>query len=153
MNRSCRGGFTLVELLVATVLAALLLGGVVLIAGAAARDAKRLRSGAPAGEAGKRVALLRWDLANASQIQQDPTGRGFVLIGQGGLDRNTLAPTNRLSRIAYVQLPGGGWVRQQRYLDDPIRPQPWRELVTARPTTIQVLTGAIGGDASGALNV
>ena len=91
-------GFTLIELLLASVLAAVLLGGVLLMASAAARDARRIR--AASSDTSTRdalVELIRWDLANASTVLAAPDGSSITITGHGGIDRNTLAATNRLT--------------------------------------------------------
>jgi hypothetical protein len=57
----------------------------------------------------------------------------MILVGHGGLDPATLAPTGRLTRVIY-EVRGKGrdaaLFRRQDYLDDPVRPQSWTELVS-----------------------
>jgi hypothetical protein len=130
-------------MLVASVLAAVLLAAVLAVTAGMGRERQRL---AAAGEAAARpgrpeplLDLLRRDLANADTIAPTADGRGVHLVGHGGLDARSLAPTGRLTRVTYrvrVDLPAGGGgtgrpclVREQRTLDDRVRPDVWAEVV------------------------
>jgi prepilin-type N-terminal cleavage/methylation domain-containing protein len=139
--RHRRRGFTLVEMLLATVLAGLLMAGVLFMTAAVGRDRRRVA----ADEAGPRrngvMERMRWDLANAVTMSPQRSGRILVLVGHGGLDPQTLAPTNRLTRVIY-EVRGRGrdaaLFRQQEYLDEPTRPDRWTELVCADVQAINV---------------
>ena len=126
--------FTLIELLVAVMLSVVLMGGVLLALGGLARDAKTT-----AGAeflVGERPFLqtLQWDLGNARSMVQSADARTLVLVGHGGIDPDTLIPNGRLARITYsCQMRGSApcLVRRQEYLDDPIRPRIWSEMVAS----------------------
>jgi prepilin-type N-terminal cleavage/methylation domain-containing protein len=141
-------GFTLIELLVAVMLSVVLMGGVLLALGGLARDAKKT-----AGAEfliGKQPLLqtLQSDLGNARTIVQSADARTLVLIGHGGIDPDTLAPNGRLARVTYFcQIRGASscLLRRQEYLDDPIRPRIWSELVASRITRVSVVPA--GGQA------
>src|SRR2546430_271794 len=92
--------FTLLEMLLATILAAILMGGVLAMSAALARDQKRLSSRAESNADGI-IELLRFDLANARTMTQSNEGRMLVLVGHAGLDRRSLTATNRLTRVVY----------------------------------------------------
>jgi prepilin-type N-terminal cleavage/methylation domain-containing protein len=136
-----RRGFTLVEMLLATVLAGLLMAGVLFMTAAVGRDRRRVA----ADEAGPRrsgvMEQVRWDLVNAVTMSPQGSGRILVLVGHAGLDPQTLAPTNRLTRVVY-EVRGRGrhaaLFRQQEYLDEPTRPDRWTELVCADVQAINV---------------
>ena len=110
-------GFTLVELVAATGLAALLMVAAVQV----------LRNlgppGAGPGDRGRasvvRAAdLLRWDLSQAVQMRED--GDGLRLVGFGAIDPATRVPTHRPVAVRYVLRPAGDarWlVREQHGLD------------------------------------
>jgi prepilin-type N-terminal cleavage/methylation domain-containing protein len=139
-------GFTLVEMLLAAVLTAVLLGGVMSVAAALARDARRTATRTDSAAVDVAFDLIRWDLTNAST----PTDGGLTFTGHGALDRDTLRATGRRARVTYRVRPGAGLVREQRYLDDPVRPEPWAELVLAGAAQIESFITARG---SGAMTV
>jgi prepilin-type N-terminal cleavage/methylation domain-containing protein len=123
-------GFTLVEMLVATVLAAILMGGVLAAASTLSRDRRRMEVRQSISRSAGMMEVIRRDLANgAAMVRSSP--EGFELVGFGGIDPKTLAGDQRLVRIAYRVARGGVLVREQAYLDDAIRPQRWREVVAS----------------------
>ena len=125
-----RGGFTLIEILLAVTIAAVLMAAVLAVLGGIARDQKRLTADEKIKPPSAAVELLRWDLTNAETIT--PTADGVVLRGHGGIDPSSLEPNNRFTRVTYRihrQRGESNLVRQQHYLDDPVRPQPWGDLV------------------------
>jgi prepilin-type N-terminal cleavage/methylation domain-containing protein len=130
---SRRRGFTLVEMMLATVLAAMLIGGVMTVASGLSRDRRRMQERMTAQRPTVLIELLRKDLANASAVIWSSDAGTVVLVGHGGLDPKSLTPTGRLAEVTY-RVRGRGaaaaLVREQRYLDDAIRPQPWREVVS-----------------------
>src|SRR2546421_237164 len=122
---SCRRhAFSLFEMLITTILAAILMGGVLWMSAALARDQQRLAARSETSIEGI-VELFRFDLANARTMTQSLDGRVLVLIGHGGIDRRALAPTNRLTRVTYrIDIERGGTLsRTQEYIDDRVRPQ------------------------------
>jgi type II secretory pathway component PulJ len=132
--------FSLIEMLVATVLASVLMYAVLLVAANLSRDRKLLTS-MNSDPPQPVVDLLRWDLSNADTASQQADGKILVLIGHGGIDRATLQPNGRLAQITYriTNRPlTGTLVRQQEYLDDPVRPDAWQELVAAGATDIGI---------------
>jgi hypothetical protein len=78
-----------------------------------------------------------------------------LLQGHGGIDASSLEPNNRLTRVIYrIRRNRGGdsdLVREQRYLDDPVRPQPWSDLVMRDVRSIGVSPG--GGPKSPRVSV
>lgn len=141
-------GFTLIEMLLATVLAGLLMGGVLLMASAVGRDRARVAADEIRPRGTPLVDQLRWDLTNATTFAQLDNGKAMILVGHGGLDAQALTPTGRLTRVIY-EVRGEGanaaLFRRQDYLDDPVRPQSWTELVALDIISFRVL--ARSGDA------
>jgi prepilin-type N-terminal cleavage/methylation domain-containing protein len=132
-------GFTLFEMLIAMILATLLMGGVLMMSAAIARDQKRLSARNETNTEGV-VELLRFDLANARSMSQSSDGLTLVLVGHGGLDRRALAANNRLVRVTYrIDPERGALARQQEYLDDPVRPHRWSELVVTNVARLDVI--------------
>lgn len=125
-----KSGFTLIEMLLATTISAVLMGAVLMILANLSRDRWRLDRAQSAKSMQPLLEQLRWDLTNATTMSQSPGGQRLTLIGHGGIDPDTLTPTGRLSRVVY-RAEHGALVREQFYLDDPVRPQQWRELVAA----------------------
>jgi len=125
-----RRGFTLVEILLAVTIAAILMAGVLAVLSDIGRDQKRLATPDKTNRPSAAMELLRWDLTNAAAIT--PVADGIVLKGHGGIDATSLRPNNRLTQVTYrIRRDGrdSSLFREQRYLDDPVRPQPWAELV------------------------
>ncbi len=125
-----RTGFTLIEILLAVTLATILMAAVLAVLGGVARDQRRLSAVEKTTHPAAAIELLRWDLTNAATIT--PTVDGIVLQGHGGIDPSSLEPNNRLARVTYrVRRERGesNLFREQRYVDDPVRPEPWGELV------------------------
>ena len=142
IRHSPRTGFTLIEMLLATVLAAMLMGGVLLMASTIGRDRARIAADELKPRGNAMVDQLRWDLTNAMTFAQLDNGRALILTGHGGLDAWTLSPNGRLTRVIY-EIRGNGpdaaLFRRQDYLDDPVRPQPWTELVALKVLSLRVL--------------
>jgi hypothetical protein len=119
-------------MLLATVLAGLLMAGVLFMTAAMGRDYKRVMADEALPRRSGIIERMQWDLANAVTMTPQGNGRIVVLVGHGGLDSQTLTPTNRLTRVTY-EVRGIGreaaLFRQQEYLDDPTRPERWTELV------------------------
>ncbi len=133
-----RRAFTLIEMLMATVLAAVLLGGVLMVVSAISRDAASAAAPGPQSLQ-PAVRLLEWDLSNAATMQLSDDGQSFTLVGNDALDPETLSPTGRMARVVYQIDPQAHTLaREQRYVDDDIRPEPWIELVANGVTRIDV---------------
>ena len=95
-----RRAFTLIEMLMATVLAAVLLGGVLMVVSAISRDAASAAAPGPQSLQ-PAVCLLEWDLSNAATMQLSDDGQSFTLVGNNALDPETLSPTGRMARVVY----------------------------------------------------
>jgi type II secretory pathway component PulJ len=139
------GGFTLIELMLASALSVLLIGGVLFSLAALSRDAAVAETKIQSGNVTATLDLLQWDLTNARSVSQSPDHRTLVLVGHGAIGPDTLRPNGRLVRVVYsCSTRGNVWrlTRQQQYLDDPARPQGWTELVSETISSIQVLPAA-----------
>jgi prepilin-type N-terminal cleavage/methylation domain-containing protein len=147
---AARGGFTLVEMLLATTLAAILMGGVLTATVALARDRRRMETRTSIDPSAGIMDLIRRDLANGAAIVGAVDANGFELVGLGGIDAKTFVANQRLVRVTYrIAWRGTGaagvLVRKQAYLDDAIRPDRWNEVVAAGVN--KVLLTAISDDA------
>lgn len=141
-----RRGFTLIEMLLATVLSALLLGGVLTVVAAISKDAARASLPLPQSSQ-PIVQLVTWDLSNAATMQLAADGQSLTLIGNNALDPTTLSPSGRMARVVYrIHPQTHALTREQRYLDDGIRPEPWVELVAGDITRIEASTPENQGD-------
>ena len=138
-----RAGFTLIEMLVAGAIAALLVGGMALMLGGLGRDRARLQARSDARPAEQTLELIRRDLTNATSVIAQPN---LVTIdGFGGIDRSAMASTNRAARVVYrVRRDGtrSALVREQRFLDDPVRTEPWAEVVASGATRLTITSDA-----------
>jgi len=137
-----RHGFTLIEMLLATVLAGILMGGVLLMTTAIGRDRARVSADEALPRGAGLVDQLRWDLTNATTMAQADNGRVLILTGHGGLDSKSLASNGRLVKVTYEvrgKSRDAALFRTQTYLDDPVRPEPWTELVALNVTALHVL--------------
>ena len=133
------GGFTLVELLLATALSAVLMSAVLSILAALSRDRVRLDKARAVPATAPILDRIQWDIRNA--VTMSELSQGLVLIGHGGIDPKILTPNGRLTRVTYRTINEGGsraLVREQAYLDDPFRPQPWRGIVAVGVTDLTV---------------
>jgi len=133
-----RRGFTLIEVIVATMLTTVLLGIVLAATASLSRDRKRLAAanhGTRPAEVHALLDLLRQDLTNARSFASSEDGRVLEITGYAGLSRDAMAPVGRLAHVTYEVRTTDGpgphscLVRSQRYLDDPVRPDRWTELV------------------------
>src|SRR3954470_12845659 len=92
-------GFTLVEMLLATVLAAILMGGVLAVAAGLSRDRQRMEAHTAAEHSPLAADLLRRDLANALALLNTNTAGDIDLLAYSGIDPTTLRPNGRLVRV------------------------------------------------------
>ncbi len=137
MNR--RRAFTLIEMLVATVLSAVLMLAVLAMMAAVARDRRSLNflNSTPADRG--LVDLVQWDLANAQSISRNARDQSVVLVGVGGIDAASLSPDGRLVQVTYqIQSSTNNLWRVQQYLDDPARPAVWQELVASKVSSFDI---------------
>ena len=136
-----RRAFTLLELLLANLLIAILLGALLLVISSLARQQKKISALPNQDSSNSIFDLLRRDLANSESARALPNQRGFILIGHAGLGSKSLAPTDRRTRVIYEIRRRASTlclVRDQTYLDDPIRPQHFEEVVAANITALSL---------------
>jgi prepilin-type N-terminal cleavage/methylation domain-containing protein len=137
-----RSGFSLIELLVATALSAMLMAAVLAILAGVSRDRKRLTAAQNLPSPQAMINRFQWDLTNAQTLSQSPDGHSLELIGHCAIDYKTLAPNGRLVTVDYRLYQDGDTsclVREQKYLDDPAAPSPWRELISIGVTNFRVI--------------
>lgn len=113
-----RGGFTMIELLLATVLMSVLMIGVLaVITRVAAPLEDKTDPGMPNDDRAAQacVALLRSDLCTARSIASDADE--VRLVNFGGLDPQTLEPTQLPVRVRYYTkvLAGRTWLLREQY--------------------------------------
>jgi prepilin-type N-terminal cleavage/methylation domain-containing protein len=147
--RSRAAGFSLIELLVATTLSAVLMGAVLMVLAGLSRDRRWIDNAVTQPHMQSTMNCIQWDLANARTMNQSPDGQSLILIGNAGIDSQSLAWTGRLTRVIYRIIPSGKTsmlVREQEYLDDPIRPEHWRELLSVGVKSVQAIP--VGGDSA-----
>jgi prepilin-type N-terminal cleavage/methylation domain-containing protein len=144
-------GFTLIEMLLATTLAAILMGGVLVAAGAVSRDRQRMEGREAKAHSGLMLEVIRRDLANGMALLGTADADGFEVVGCGAIDPRTLLPNQRLARVRYRVARGGRGsgvlLREQAYLDDPIRPDRWNEVVAVNVTRVVVTPLSLDGEA------
>lgn len=145
-------------MLLATTLASVLMSAVLMVLTAVSRDRLRLAKMESASVSPAIINCLRWDLANAQTMSSATDGRSLILLGHGALDPSTLRPTGRLARVTYRAAEGGKTfhlVREQMLVDDPARPELWRELVGSEITGLWVLSSgaSVASSAAGQLSV
>ncbi len=125
-----KAGFTLIETLATTALAALLmLAGLKVIESVGRSRAALVRDDEAISPA-HLLEVLRRDLANSRFMKLD--GAGLALTGYGSLDRGTLSPTHRRAQVVYAVKRAAGrslLVREQRDLDGRTNRDRWSELV------------------------
>ncbi len=120
-----RRGFTLIEMLLATVLAAVLMTAVLLALSGLSRDRAAMAAADPHHIRGA-ADLIEWDLRYAHTATAGAEDVVVELVGNNGIVRGTLTPDGRLVRVTYRRAGNALW-RQQEYLDDPARPERWQE--------------------------
>ncbi|MGB0766888.1 MAG: prepilin-type N-terminal cleavage/methylation domain-containing protein [Phycisphaeraceae bacterium] len=131
-------GFTLIEMLLATLLTAVLMVGVLAVI---ARVAEPIAAPVPgpslatdARDADALVRLLQDDLSQALTLDTDGEANGWSFMSYGGFDALTNERTHRPTRIAYrvASIGERSWlVRDQTTLDGEAAMAPRCELVAA----------------------
>lgn len=145
-----RKAFTLLELLLANMLIAILLGALLLVISSLSREQKKMTAAQDQDPTNSILNLLRHDLVNSESVRPLPNQRGFILTGHAGLDSKSLTPTDRRTRVIYEIRRRAGTlclIREQTYLDDPIKPQHFEELIA---TNISSLTLSGNGESTSA---
>lgn len=124
--------FTLIELLAATVIAAVLMVGVLVVVAQLGTDQQRLANHPEPEAANRIIELLQRDLAGATSIATGAPSDSIVMDGYGALSLETQLPTGRAAEISYriIHIHDSSWlVRKQRPLDEPAE-KPWMECVS-----------------------
>jgi hypothetical protein len=119
-------------MLLATVLASILMGGILMAAATLSRDRVRMEARQGAGRGSGAFEMIRRDLTNGVALVASADASGFEVIGFGGIDAKTFLPNQRLVRVRYHivrDARGGMLVRDQAYLDDPVRVDRWSDVV------------------------
>lgn len=140
-----RGGFTLIELMLATTLTVMLMVGVMSVIASINKPLPALKGEGEAlaiGDAGDAVvAVIQADLSQAVRAQATKSG-GLELLSYAGIDAQTHGRTQRpvLIRYAVREVDGLAWlIREQQALDrmstSPFR----RELVASGFSRIELL--------------
>jgi type II secretory pathway pseudopilin PulG len=131
MNR--RSGFTLLELLLATTLAAALMILVLMVTASIRRSQSALRDDHPDRQAMTRLEeLIEQDASMSSNVQIRENE--VVFDGYSRLDRGTLGPSHGATRVLYrlVRSNGHGYLlRQQTDLDSQTNRESQVELIMA----------------------
>ena len=136
-----RKAFTLLELLLANLLIAILLGALLLLISSLSREQKKTTAALDRDPTNSILALLRHDLSNSESARSFPNQRGFILTGHAGLDPRSLTPTDRRTRVIYEIRRKANvlcLIREQSYLDDPIKPQRFDQLIATNVTSLSI---------------
>ena len=146
---STRRAFSLIEMLLAAALVAMLMAAVLALLGGINRDVRTMRQASQHDPGAQSAAdLLSRDLVNAQSVTASEfrIGTGVTIVGNAGIDRDTLGLDGRLVRVTYRVGPDGALRREQSYLDDPDRPQRWESLAALGISELSVVRN---GDAIG----
>lgn len=123
-----RRAFTLIEMLLATVLSAVLLGALLTIAGRLANDRAHLAAQATVDYSSLQ-AFLDWDLRNAEESESISADR-IDLLGHDAIDPSTLQPSFRAVAVTYeLNAATHELLRRQRSIDDPSAAKPWESVI------------------------
>jgi hypothetical protein len=136
-----RSAFTLLELLLANILIAILLGALLLLISSLGREQRRTSAAKDQDPSNSIVNLLRHDFANSESVRFLPNQRGFILTGHAGFNSKSLTPTDRRTRVIYEIRRRANvlcLIREQVYLDDPIKPQHFEELLATNITSLSL---------------
>jgi len=145
-----RKAFTLLELLLANMLIAILLGALLVLISSLSREQKKATAAQDQDPTNSILNLLRRDVSNSESVRPLASQKGFILSGHAGLDSNSLTPTDRRTRVIYQIRRRANTlclIREQTYLDDPINPQHFEELIATNITSLSLSgTGATSAD-------
>jgi type II secretory pathway pseudopilin PulG len=134
--------FTLIELVIASALAALLMVGVMMVLTGIIRDRKRL-SAAPSSEPASPAALaeiLRRDLSCSTQFSVLADG-SIQINGLSALDDKTLQSIDRPSLITYRLSDRDGLrmlIRDEAMQDEPVQPHSLRTLLATHVSEFKI---------------
>ncbi len=147
---TARTGFSLIELLLATVLSVLLMMGVMAVVSdlaKASQDSQQRQETVQPSVLGELGELLRRDLAHADSVDASGPGR-IVMTGQAGLDRYDRSREHRPVRVTYriQQIGSHRWlIRQQESLDLQTNQNRQRDLICRGIDRLELLSGSGGG--------
>src|SRR3954453_16944240 len=96
-----RRAFTLLEMLLATALASVLMAAVLLMLAGVSRDRRRVSAGAASPMPQTIEERIRWDITNAQTIGVARDGGSVVLTGHGAIDGQSLTSNGRLAQVTY----------------------------------------------------
>lgn len=133
-----RKAFTLLELLLANVLIAILLGALLFVVSSLGRQQRKMLNDDSTDPI---LNLLRRDLANSQSIRPLKNQSGFILTGHASLDPKSLVPTDRRARVIYQIRRKANTlclIREQTYLDDPIKPNRFEQLLATNITALSI---------------
>jgi prepilin-type N-terminal cleavage/methylation domain-containing protein len=143
-----RRAFSLIEMLLAATLVAMLMAAVLALLGGVNRDMRTMRQASQHDSGAQAAAdLLGRDLLNAQSVSAPDvqSGYGVTIVGNAGIDRDTLGPDGRLVRVIYRVGRDGALRREQSYLDDPDRPQRWESLAASGISELSVARNGTAG--------
>jgi len=143
--------FTLIELVMASALAALLMLGVLTVLTGITRDRQRLSASRSSDAASRSVLveIVRRDLSCSTELTVLLDG-AIQLHSFAAVDASTLQPVDRPSLVTYRIGDGDGLgllVRQQEMQDEPVQPLPLRSLLAChvRQFEVERLRDALNG--------
>jgi hypothetical protein len=134
-----RRAFTILEMLAATALTALLMLAVFQVIGSVGRTRAAMARQPETGFwKADLLDTLRRDLSNSTAVRYE--AGGVTLTGHGALDRATLAPTDEPVTVTYgiATIAGRNWLYRLQTPRAAAARQPWRELVCADVTDFSV---------------
>jgi hypothetical protein len=138
-----RRAFTILEMLAATALTALLMLAVFQVIGSIGRTRAALARQPETGFwRADLLDMLRRDLSNATAVRYE--AGGVTLTGHGALNPATLAPTDEPVTVTYgiATIAGRSWLYRLQTPRAGVARRPWRELVCADVTEFSVRPAA-----------
>lgn len=147
-----RRAFTILEMLAATALAALLMLAVLHVIGSVGRTRAAMAREPDGACRADLLDTLRLDLAHSTGVRYQTDG--VTLTGHAGLDRATLAPSHEPVTVTYgiTILAGRAWLYRLQAPRTAGGRRPWRELLCPDVTAFGVRpeSALAGGAAAGA---
>ncbi len=139
MNRC--GGFTLIEALAATALAAIMMTAVMTVVSALAHDDSRQANESERESWQQRmIELVEQDLRYSDSVTDQ--GDGVLMTGHLSLDQDTLTPTHRPVQVSYHirKFADKSWlIRSQTDLESRALDNSWSEVVCSGVRAIKVM--------------
>ena len=140
-----RRAFTILELLAATALAALLMLAVLHVIGSVGRTRAAMARWPETGMwRADLLDTLRRDLTGSTGIRYDPAG--VTLTGHAAVDRDTLATSDEPVTVVYAveTIAGRSWLCRRQSSRAANGQRAWKELLAPDVTTFAVRPGARG---------